>query len=274
MHRSSLLVLAALLPAAPLAAQNASGYRYSLRMTSSDDEAVVAQVRGGGDCVRTDSPRGPRHDDGYFLLLNGGHTVVTVHTDRREYEMVDDTTFQRLIGAALDAMGNLVSLRLADVKIETQSLGVGDSIAGYATRRFRLLQEYSVKIGAMGFTAANQHHVVVTDFWVSPDLRLPPNPLLELLATVETALAQRNEDFVHRSAAARAALFSGTPLKMVITSRSFDVDRGDSGRVAAGEHAVRTFEVTRVERASFDTSLFRIPDGFTRKDNPLSFKLF
>ena len=274
MHRSSLLVLAALLPAAPLAAQNLAGYRYALRMTSSDGEDVVGTVRLAGDRERIDFPPGSRHDDGYFLLLNGGHTVATVHTDRREYEMVDDTTFQRLIGAALDAMGNLVTLHLADVKIETQSLGVGDSIAGYATRRFRLLQEYSVKIGAMGFTAANQHHVVVTDFWVSPDLRLPPNPLLELLATVETALAQRNEDFVHRSAAARAALFSGTPLKMVITSRSFDVDRGDSGRVAAGEHAVRTFEVTRVERASFDTSLFRIPEGFTRKDNPLSFKLF
>ncbi|PYO35139.1 MAG: hypothetical protein DMD37_03150 [Gemmatimonadetes bacterium] len=274
MFRRLIPALAALLATAPVATQNMSGYRYSLRMTSSDGEDVVGTVRLAGDRERIDFPPGSRHDDGYFLLLNGGHTVATVHTDRREYEMVDDTTFQRLIGAALDAMGNLVTLHLADVKIETQSLGAGDSIAGYATRRFRLLQEYSVSIGAMGFTAANQHHVVVTDFWVSPDLRLPPNPLLELLATVETALAQRNEDFVHRSAAARAALFSGTPLKMVITSRSFDVDRGDSGRVAAGEHAVRTFEVTRVERASFDTSLFRIPDGFTRKDNPLSFKLF
>src|SRR2546425_332047 len=189
MHRSSLLVLAALLPAAPLAAQNLAGYRYALRMTSSDGEDVVGTVRLAGDRERIDFPPGARHDDGYVLLLNRGHTGVTAS-------------------------------------------------------------------------------------WVSPDLRLPPNPLLELLATVETALAQRNEDFVHRSAAARAALFSGTPLKMVITSRSFDVDRGDSGRVAAGEHAVRTFEVTRVERASFDTSLFRIPEGFTRKDNPLSFKLF
>src|SRR3989449_3911941 len=273
MHRSSLLVLAALLPAAPLAAQNLAGYRYALRMTSSDGEDVTGTVRLAGDRERIDFPPGARQDKGYFLLLNGGHTVVTIHTDRREYETVDDTTFQRLIGAALDAMGNLVTLHLADVKIETQSLGVGDSIAGYATRRFRLLQEYSVKIGAMGFTAANQHHVVVTDFWVSPDLRLPPNPLLELLATVETALAQRNEDFVRRSTAARAALVSGTPLKMVITARSFDVDRGDAGGAAA-DHSVRTFEVTRVERATFDRAIFDVPDGYTRKENRLSFKLF
>ena len=275
MHRPPLLVLAALLAATPIAAQSVSGYRYLLRMTSSNGENVVGTVRLAGDKERIDFPPGARsNDDGYILLLNGGHTVVTVHTDRREYEMVDDTTFQRLIGAALDAMGNLVTLHLADVKIETQSLGVGDSIAGYATRRFRLLQEYSVKIGAMGFTAANQHHVVVTDFWVSPDLRLPPNPLLELLATVETALAQRNEDFVHRSAAARAALFSGTPLKMVITSRSFDVDRGDSTGRAGGDHSVRTFEVTRVERASFDRALFEIPDGYTRRESKLNFKFF
>ena len=274
MHRLPLVALAALLSATPLAAQNVSGFRYSLRMTSSSGEDVVGTVRLAGDRERIDFPPGSRQDDGYFLLMNGGHTVATIHTDRREYETVDDTTFQRLIGAALDAMGNLVTLHLADVKIETQTLGAGDSVAGYATRRFRLLQEYTVSIGAMGISAANQHHVVITDFWVSPDLRLPPNPLLELLATVETALAQRSEDFVHRSAAARAALFSGTPLKMVITSRSFDVDRGDSAGRAGGDHAVRTFEVTRVERASFDTSLFRIPEGFTRRENTLRFKFF
>src|SRR5439155_910800 len=81
----------------------------------------------------------------------------------------------------------------------------------------------------------------------------------------------RNEDFVPRSAAARAALVSGTPLKMVITARSFDVDRGDAGSAggAAADHSVRTFEVTRVERATFDRAIFDVPDGYTRKDNKL-----
>ena len=197
MSRPLIPLLAAALAVGPLAAQNVSGYRYALRMTSSSGEDVTGLVRLAGDRERIDFPPGSRQDNEYFLLMNGGHTVATIHTDRREYETVDDTTFQRLIGAALDAMGNLVTLHLADIKIETQSLGAGDSIAGYATRRFRLLQEYTVSIGAMGINAANQHHVVITDFWVSPDLRLPPNPLLELLATVETALAQRSEDFVH-----------------------------------------------------------------------------
>ncbi len=277
MSRRLIPALTALLATTPLAAQNVSGYRYLLRMTSSNGENVVGTVRLAGDKERIDFPPGARtNDDGYILLLNGGHTVALVHTDRREYEAMDDTAFQRLIGDALNALGNLVTLKLADVKIETQDLGAGDSVAGYSTRRLRLLQEYTVSIGAMGFNAANQHHVVVTDFWVSPDLRLPPNPLLELLATVETALAQRNEDFVRRSAAARAALVSGTPLKMVITARSFDVDRGDAGAAggAAADHSVRTFEVTRVERATFDRTIFNVPDGYTRKENKLNFKLF
>src|SRR2546430_17142181 len=110
MHRSSLLVLAALLPAAPLAAQNLAGYRYALRMTSSDGEDVVGTARLAGDRERIDFPPGSRHDDGYFLLLNGGPTGVTVHTDRREYEVGDDTTFQRPIGGALDVQGNLLAL--------------------------------------------------------------------------------------------------------------------------------------------------------------------
>src|SRR2546426_11322300 len=120
MHRSSLLVLAALLPAAPLAAQNLAGYRYALRMTSSDGEDVTGTVRLSGDRERIDFPPGSRHDDGYFLLLNGGHTVVTVHTDRPEYERVVGPTFQRIIGAAVSATGHLVTLQPEDVIITTQ----------------------------------------------------------------------------------------------------------------------------------------------------------
>ena len=61
---------------------------------------------------------------------------------------------------------------------------------------------------------------------------------------------------------------------MVITSRSFDVDRGDSAGRAGGDHSVRTFEVTRVERATFDRTLFEIPDGYTRRESRLNFKFF
>jgi hypothetical protein len=274
MLRRLFFVIAALACTVPLAAQQVAGYRYLLRMTSDRGEDATGTVRLAGDKERIDLPPGRNDDQGYLLLLNGGHTVAVVHTERREYETMDDTSFQRLIGAALDAVGNLVSLHLADIKIETQSLGAGDTIAGYATRRYRLLQEYTVSIGALGFSAGDQHHVVVTDFWVSPDLRLPVNPLLELLATVETALAQRSEDFVRRSAAARSALFSGTPLKMVVTARSFDPNATGGGGGGGGEHSVRTYVVTRVERTSFDRALFEVPDGYTRRENKLNFKLF
>src|SRR5205814_9729712 len=71
-RRSSDLIpaLAAVLAATPLAAQNVSGYRYLLRMTSSNGENVVGTVRLAGDKERIDFPPGARtNDDGYILLL-------------------------------------------------------------------------------------------------------------------------------------------------------------------------------------------------------------
>src|SRR5438046_10087997 len=98
MSRRLIPLLAAALAATPLAAQNVSGYRYALRMTSSSGEDVTGLVRLAGDRERIDFPPGSRQDNEYFLLMNGGHTVETIQNDRREYEQVEDTTDHRLIG--------------------------------------------------------------------------------------------------------------------------------------------------------------------------------
>src|SRR5438094_8518463 len=123
MFRRLIPALAALLATAPVATQNMSGYRYSLRMTSSDGEDVVGTVRLAGDCERIDFPPGSRHDDGYFLILNGDHTLATVHSDHREYDMVIATSFQRLIVTAIDAKGNRVTLHVVDVTNENERPG-------------------------------------------------------------------------------------------------------------------------------------------------------
>ena len=53
MHRLPLVALAALLSATPLAAQNVSGYRYSLRMTSSSVERPPkARFTGPAEVMR------------------------------------------------------------------------------------------------------------------------------------------------------------------------------------------------------------------------------
>src|SRR5437762_14334566 len=100
MSRRLIPLLAGALAVTPLAAQNVSGFRCALRMTSSSGEDVTGLVQLAGDRERIDFPPGSHQDNKYFLLMNGGHTVAPIHTHRREYETARHPTFQPLIAAA------------------------------------------------------------------------------------------------------------------------------------------------------------------------------
>ena len=257
-HR--LAFAAALLPfaAGPAAAtaQTLPGYRYDIRMSADAGDRVTGHVRDAGDRARIDFDGHDEAAGSYLLLLDGGHRVLAVHPREREYSVVDDTTLERIVGIALHAVSGtgLVRFRLNDVAIVPQRLADGDTVAGRSTRHYRLTQEYTVAVRALGLGGDDIHQTVVTDYWVDPSLRLLRNPLLELLATLETALAQQDTAFVRVSAAARRALFSGVPLRVVV--------RHSSGDDAGG---IRTLAVDGLARETFDAAAFQVPAGYRRR---------
>ena len=100
---------------------------------------------------------------------------------------------------------------------------------------------------------------MVTEYWVASDVRLIKNPLLELLATVETSLALQDAAFARRTKAARAALFTGTPLKIVVQSTT-----EESNEETAVDNDTRTIEIRDIERADVDPARLEIPSGYER----------
>lgn len=263
------LLLATLAQGAPAGGGGVQGYRYNLHMTSDRDRELVATVREGQGRARIDFERSDDREgnDTYILLSDNGRTVVFVKPASREYTVVDDTTFERIVGRALRMVTNLgvVNIQLRDVRIVPERLGVGESIDGRPTRHYRLTQEYRAFVGAFGIVGDEPvHQLVVTDYWVAARPLLLRNPLIELLASVETALAQRSESFVRRSAAARDSLFRGTPLRVVVTASSNE----------HGEPKERRLELSGLQTGTFDPAIWRIPDGYTRRQGDLSFDLF
>lgn len=250
------------------ATQQVQGIRYTLYMTSDGDRDFVATVREGNGRARIDFG-----DNGSYVLVTGGggagnRTVLFVDTEDREYRIVDDTTFERIIGSALRMVTRtgVVNIQLRDVRIAPERLGAGEPIAGHATRRYRLTQEYRALVGAFGIMGDEPiHQTVVTDYWVSPGLRLLRNPLLELLSGVETALAQRSASFVRRTAAARDSLFSGTPLRVVIRSQSSNGDETSKER---------RLEITGLEEVMLDPAIWTVPRGYRRREGDFSFDIF
>lgn len=263
---SALVLLHLPLLPAVLEGQSGASLSYTFRMTSEDDDPVTGRtlVSGSRARIEIDEKDGDKAGHDYLLVTDSGRTVIVVKPEEREYSVVEGAEFERVVARAMRAVDLFLTMNVDNVNISTESLGPGGNVAGFETQRFRMTQEYSLEVGMLGFTEQGRHQVI-TDFWVSPKLSLPHNPLIEMLSTVETALAQHEGSFVRKSAAARRSLFSGAPMKVVVRYRSNDDDGEDS--------SVRTIEVTSVDHAPADPKYFEIPAGYRRHDGRFSWRL-
>ena len=258
-HLAPAAVLLALAPAA-LVAQRAASYTYDFRVETGDGDAMRGVTYVSGDRARIElSDEDGDLKNGYLLITNGGRTLVAVSPDKREYSETSAEGFEQIVGTAMRAADRVLTLELDDLKVEGRRLDDGGTVAGRATRHARLSSDYTLRMGALGFTTSTRQHVDV-DYYVDPTLSLPRNPLLELFAGLPLVLAQHDRDFMTRQSAGRAALLAkGTPLKTVVTTQS----RDDDGKVE--EHR-SVIEITRIAAARHDADLFQIPDGYRKTE--------
>lgn len=263
---SAILLGSALLLAPPGAyGQTAPGYRYTFTFSGDGTDPVSGTTWSAGTRSRIDL--NGTSDPQFILVDNATHTVTLVYPERREYSVLSDTGFQRLVGTVLAALP-VVSISLSDAQVSDTSLGAGETIAGHPTDRYQVVQEFTVTMGAFGFQAAGLHQRVTSEYWLARDLRLPANPLVTLLAQLTTVLAQNDRDFAHRSAAALRPATRRTPLRIVVHSES---RAGDKGEVTS---RTQTLQVISIARAMVDLSRFAVPAGYTQKDPQINGKMF
>ncbi len=272
--RPSLALVAGLLAAAPLvveaqtagaravAATAERGVRYTFTMTSSDDgdETSRGTVRTAGDRTRIDLQGANGKSSNWLLVTDGGQTVAIVNPQERSYTEMSADKFANIIGTAMRVVDAFLTLKVEDVTVETQRVGPGGTIAGRPTERWALVQEFVVNVGMFGKTTP-QLHRVVTDYWIARDTDMPRNPLFEMLAGAETALAQSDRDFVRLTETRRRQLPRGAPMRIVVTSAHSEADK-----LTADAPKVRRIEVTEYGVASVDLAALRIPAGYERKE--------
>lgn len=254
-----------LLPIVTLALlQGVPGYRYTFRMTPDHGDPVVGAVREDGRDARIDFDDRRRRDHEFLLVRDG--KLIAVHPDDGEYSIVDDSTFERIAGVGLQAAADVgvVRFRVRDARIIPERLGRGDSVAGLPTRRVRLTEEFSVEVRAFGIRADAVRMRVVTDYSVTAEPLLVHNPLIEMLSRLGSVLGQSDPAFARQQSAARRALLTGTPLKVVVTTWTSAADEHGRGP------EVQTIEVSDLTRTRVDPAIFRIPEGFTRREGDFS----
>jgi hypothetical protein len=235
-------------------------------MTFAHDEPVAGTVREEGHRSRIDLRKHGADESSYLVITHDGHRVISVRPADGEYSVMDDSAFERVVGIALDAVSSIgiVQFRVHDARISTERLGPGDSVAGAPTRHYRLTQDFTVDVSAFGAHSDPIRQHVVTDFWVAPDSHLLLNPLIEMLTRLGSVLGQSDPDFVRHSAAARDSLFSGTPLRVVVTSTSDAKD--DVGKPPS----VQRLDITAIESGTFDPGIWVVPAGLHRKEGAVS----
>ena len=245
--------------AAPRCAEPAAlqgDYMYTFTTTEENGSPTSGTVRVYGDRTRIDMQKNNSKD--YILLTDNGTRMLSVHPDRKEVDQINSPSFERIIGTSLRMVSPIVKFRVLNSKISSERVGTGQKVLGYATEQIRMTERFDIHIVAMGFDGGTEHHVIVTDYWVSPGLDLGKNPLLALLEHAGTAMAQTDADFIEKESAVRAQALGGTPLRTVVKSTKVD-DKGI-------EHSsTRTIEITSIHIGPQSASLFEIPSGYRIK---------
>ncbi len=254
MRRSVFSLSALLLTAAVVSAQQPSAYSYDFRAKGDHDmDGITGTVRvsGGRARIDVDDRTG---DDQYLLVSGDGETVTIVKPHDRTYTVFNSDDFAHIASLGIRAAGKAVTMKLRDSNFETERLGAGDKIAGHATQHVRVTENWTMEVGAMGFTTPVRQTVEM-EYFFDPTLKLARNPLMEIVASAMTVLPSTDAGFAARSDSVRRSLVRGTPLRTVITERE---DNGRESRTV--------LEVTKIGSERVADADLKVPAGYTKKD--------
>ena len=262
--------------AAPLAPRQMPAGHYEFTSTSDNGEVTTGAVSWVGQQMRIDMDKNQRrsHSGGrqsvgvdakkgdYMLVDFSSKMVRQVNPAEREISEMPLATFEQIIGKALGLVGGVVQMQVRDAGIIAKEVGPGGQVAGMETQQYRMIEEYNVRVGVFGMNAEEKHHRVVTEYWVPTQASVPRNPMFELLMRGASAMAQQDAAHQANISRARSALFTGFPVKAVVTVN------------VAGESAKRaSVEITSLTSQTPDAALFVVPSGYKVKKNDLNFSM-
>ena len=238
-------------------AQTESGYTFGVSVQSLGDKgkngkplmlkASVAGRNGRVDVIQGDD----EYKTGDFVITNdGGETFWAVSPKKKQAERMSPETVRKLI-------------RKEDFAVKNVSLsppaptGTGETVVGIAAKSFRYSRNYMITASVLFFSS--KINVAETwDFQVAPPSASVPafNPAVSYLALTKSAILFKNDAYA--TTGYKAMLPAGFAVK-VVTEAGATI-----GKKREREGSVITCDV--IVPAPLDASLFRVPNGFKRRE--------
>ena len=174
----------------------------------------------------------------------------------------DYTESIQIIRKMMNAVGGMVKMEMSDVKIDAHSLGAGETIQGYKTVHYQMVQNYTMSVKVFGHESKSRNEST-TDYYFAPSLSGLANPFVSNGNAYSSSFDMfNNPDYKSQMSAAMAKIGSaGVPLKMVAKSVRTD-DKGKQ------ETNITTTEMVNFKNGDIPASTFAIPAGYTMIQMP------
>jgi hypothetical protein len=194
-------------------------------------------------------------------MLDGGKKMMLVDPANKQYTEWDMASMLAGISRTMSAMGGLVKMEMSDIKIEAHNLGAGETLQGYKTVHYRMVQNYTVSIKVFG-RGSKSRNESTTDYYFAPALKGLANPFVSnSQAWAQSFDMFNNPDYKSQMAAAQARIDYGVPLKTVVKTVTTD-DKGKQ------QTSVVTSEMVNFHNTDVPGSTFAIPAGFKQVEMP------
>ncbi|MDB4878381.1 MAG: hypothetical protein JWM41_4827 [Gemmatimonadetes bacterium] len=188
---------------------------------------------------------------GDYVLFDSTDLVI-VHPATREFVPLPRDAADKQL-TQIEAMG--LKLTIADVKVTIDSVPGSDTVAGRATRHFRMTTAFTMAIdaGAMQQRLATES---TTDYWVASIPGMPGNPLLQANGFASTPVSTGMfKELSSRVDSAAARMGSAVALKTATFSRLI---QGPGSIVQMQQ----TSEVSGLKQRDVDESMLILPAGY------------
>lgn len=199
----------------------------------------------------------------YFIVKDAGREMLLVSPKDKSYMKWDIANMFAGMSKVVNAVGGLVKLQMSDIKIATQDMGAGESVQGYPTRHYRMVQNYTVSASMFGKKSTTRSETTV-DYYFAPNLRIA-NPFVsnsQQMAMMSQLDMFNNPDYKNQMTAAMAKLpKSGVPLKTVTTTVSTD-DKGKQETMSS------VMELVNFKAANIPSSAFAVPSDYKMIEMP------
>lgn len=267
------LGLGVILATAPAAAQDVAGLTFDVSVTTGDSAAGMLQTGSGwiaGNRSRMDL-RGQGNPAQSVPGMPGQNISLLVHDSAGVpiIAMVDHDSKKvmypsKMMEQLREMMASLpeqpqMTFKVSNVAID--SLGAGETISGFATKRFRLKADISMAMNMMGEEMEQTMHLE-TEGDYAEELSEFMDPLQgsRMFQTFTSGMPFMDSSATAELGKLVQAIPRGLPIRQV--------DRM-SGIMEGGEPVQGAVTaLTNIKRATFPASVFSIPEGYTEMEMP------